>query len=191
MPDTNLGLEIMKKLIISLIISCFAMVGFAQQPLSFSTIIHVEGINAQTLYDLTKNWMAQTFKESNTFFEQPVEEITGRGKMSFSTNMQYSSIKGHIEYSVNVQVKEGKLKFTMGSFIHTPEIVAYFNNDMGLLVDSLPKKLEDIGITGANRKACYKYYFKRATPLCKTEFDKLSANLKSFMENRSSNKEDW
>ena len=69
MPDTNLGLEIMKKLILSLIIACFATVGFAQKTLSFSTVIHAEEVNAQTLYDLTKNWMAQTFKETNTFFE--------------------------------------------------------------------------------------------------------------------------
>ena len=191
MPDTHLGLEIMKKLILSFIVVCFATVGFSQKPLSFSTVIDAEGLNAQTLYDLTKNWMTQTFKDSNAFYEQPGEEITGRGKMSFSTNMQYSSIKGHIEFSVNVQFKEGKLKFTMGSFTHKPEIVAYFNNDMGILVDSLPKKLEDIGITGVNRKACYKYYFKRGTPLCKTEFDNLSANLNMFIDNRNSTKEDW
>ena len=62
---------------------------------------------------------------------------------------------------------------------------------MGILVDSLPKKLENMGITGVNRKACYKYYFKRATPLCKTEFENLSANLKMFIDNRNSTKEDW
>ena len=131
-----------------MIIACSVLIGFAQKPLSFSTVIHEEGVDAQTLYNLTKNWMAQTFKDSNTFLEQAGEEITGRGRMTFSTNMQYSSIKGFIEYSVNVQFKEGKLKFTMGSFTHKPEIVAYFNNDMGILVDSLPKKLEDMGITG-------------------------------------------
>lgn len=181
----------MKKIILSLILVCVAMTGFAQKPLSFSTVIYEEGVDAKTLFDLTKNWMAQTFRDSNSFLEQSGDEITGRGRMTFSTNMQYSSIKGHIEYSVNVQFKEGKLKFTMGSFTHKPEIVAYFNNDMGILVDSLPKKLEDMGITGVNRKACYKYYFKRGTPLCKTEFDNLSANLKMFIDNRNSTKEDW
>ena len=181
----------MKKIIFSSILACFTTIGFAQEPLSFSTVIHEDGVDAQTLYKLTKNWMAQTFKDSNNFLEQVGEEIAGRGRMTFSTNMQYSSIKGFIEYSVNVQFKDGKLKFTMGSFTHKPEIVAYFNNDMGILVDSLPKKLEDIGITGMNRKACYKYYYKRGTPLCKTEFDTLSANLKKFIDNRNSNKEDW
>ncbi|MBR3010868.1 MAG: DUF4468 domain-containing protein [Prevotella sp.] len=181
----------MKKYILSLIATSFAMISFAQNPLSFSQVISEEGIDAQTLYDLTKNWMAQTFKDSNTFFEQSGEEITGRGRMTFSTNMQYSSIKGFIEYSINVQFKDGRLKLTIGSFTHKPEIVAYFNNDMGILVDSLPKKLEDMGITGVNRKACYKYYFKRGVPLCKAEFDKLTANLKLFIDNRNSTKEDW
>ena len=181
----------MKKFILFFIISCIATIVFAQKPLSFSTVIYKESVDAQTLYNFTKNWMVQTFKESNAFLEQAGEEITCRGRITFSTNMQYSSIKGHIEYSVNVQFKDGKLKFTMGSFTHKPEIVAYFNNDMGILVDSLPKKLEDMGITGVNRKACYKYFFKRGSPLCKTEFDNLSANLKMFIDNRNSTKEDW
>lgn len=181
----------MKKIILSLTIACLAHIGFAQNPLSFSTVINEEGVDAQTLYDLTNNWIAQTFKDANTFLQKPGEEITGKGKMNFSTNMQYSSIKGFIEYSVNVQFKDGKLKLTLGNFTHIPEIIAYFNNDMGILVDSLPKKLEDMGITGVNRKACYKYYFKHGTPLCKAEFDKLSANLKLFIENRNSTEEDW
>ena len=181
----------MKKYILSLTIACLAYVCFAQKPLSFSTVIYKEGVDAKTLYDLTNNWMAQTFKDANTFLQKPDEEIIGKGKITLSTNMQYSSIKGFIEYSVNVQFKDGKLKLTVGNFTHIPEIIAYFNNDMGILVDSLPKKLEDIGITGVNRKACYKYYFKRGTPLCKAEFNQLATNLKSFIDNRNSNKEDW
>jgi len=85
----------MKRIILSLILACFAMTGFAQKPLSFSTVIYEEGIDAKKLFDLTKNWMAQTFRDSNSFLEQSGEEITGRGRMTFSTNMQYSSIKGH------------------------------------------------------------------------------------------------
>lgn len=181
----------MKKFVLLFVIACLAQIGFAQKPLSFSTIIYEEGLDAQALYDLTNNWIAQTFKDANTFLQKPGEEITGKGKMTFSTNMQYSSIKGFIEYSVNVQFKDGKLKLTIGNFTHIPEIIAYFNNDMGILVDSLPKKLEEMGITGMNRKACYKYYFKRGTPLCKAEFDQLSANLNLFIKNRNSNKEDW
>ncbi len=181
----------MKKLFFSIMIVCFAMECFAQNPLSFSIVIEEEGVDANTLYGLTKNWMAQNFKDSNTFFEQPGEEITGRGRMTFSANMQYSSIIGFIDYSVNVLFKDGKLKFTMGSFTHKPSSIAFFNNEMGILVDSLPKKLEDIGITGVNRKACYKYYFKRGTPLCKTEFEKLSASLKLFIDNRNANKDNW
>lgn len=181
----------MKKCILSFIIASLATIGFAQKPLSFTAVVYEEGVDAQTLYNFTRNWMAQTFKESNSLLEQAGEEITGRGRITFSTNMQYSSIKGFIEYSVNVQFKDDKLKFTMSSFTHKPEIVAYFNNDMGILVDSLPKKLEDMGITGVNRKACYKYYFKRGTPLCKTEFENMSANLKMFIDNRIFNKDNW
>ncbi len=181
----------MKKFILLLFVACLPIIGFTQKPLSFSVVINKDGVDAQTLYDLTKNWMAQTFRDSNTFLEQSGDEISGRGRMTFSTNMQYSSIKGFLEYSVNVQFKEGKLRFTLGNFTHVPGIIAHFNNDIGILVDSLPEKLDDMGITGVNRKACYKYYFKRGTPLCKAEFEKLSANLELFIDNRNSSKEDW
>lgn len=179
----------MKKFLLLLFSVCFTIMGYSQNPLLFSKVINQAGVDSLTLYNLTKNWMAQTFKE-NALIEQPGKEITGKGTMDFPTNMVYSSIKGTIEYSVNVQFKNGRIKFTMGSFTHNPEIVAYFNNNMGILVDSLPKNLKDMGITGSNRKACYKYYFKHGVPLCKTEFDKLSANLKLFLNNRTS-KDDW
>lgn len=181
----------MRKVLLSLLIACFAMNGFAQLPLTYSTVIHKDGTDAKTLYELTQNWMAQMFRDSHTFLQRPGEEITGKGRMAFSTNMQYSSIKGNIDYSINVQFKDGKLKLTMSNFNHTPEIIALFNNTMGVLVDSLPKKLDDMGITGVNRKACYKYYFKHGVPLCKMEFDRMSESLKSFIDNRNATKEDW
>ena len=68
----------MKKLILSLITVCFfAMMGYAQKPLSFSTVIYEDSVEAQALYKLTKNWMAQTFNCSNSFLEQSGQEITG------------------------------------------------------------------------------------------------------------------
>ena len=181
----------MKRILSLAIANLFVVWSFAQQPLSFSTVISKDGASTQTLYDIVQNWVAQTYKDSQTFLKKPGEGITGKGTISFSTNMQYSSIKGHIDYSIDVQFKDGRMKFSMGSFTHVPELVAYFNNDMGILVDSLPKKLEDIGITGVNRKACYKYYFKHGKPLCKSEFDKLVANLKTFIDNRESAKDNW
>ena len=66
--------------------------GYAQKPLSFSTVIYEDSVDAQTLYKLIKNWMAQTFNGSNSFLEQSGQEITGKEKLTFPTNMQYSSI---------------------------------------------------------------------------------------------------
>ncbi len=76
----------MKKFILQLIIASFATIGFAQKPLAFSTVIYEEGVDAQTLYNYTKNWMVQTFKESNSFLEQAGEEITGSLKSADSSH---------------------------------------------------------------------------------------------------------
>ena len=63
---------------------------------------------------------------------------------------------------------------------------------MGTLVDSLPSDLKVIGISGANRKASYKYYYKNGIPLCKQTFNDIVGSLKVFLAKRKEEaKEDW
>ena len=62
---------------------------------------------------------------------------------------------------------------------------------MGILVDSLPKNLKDIGIEGSNRKASYKYFYKHGKTLCEKQFIQLSNSLKEFIEKREASNDDW
>lgn len=165
----------------------------AQQPLSFTKVISKEGMTSQQLYDLAKNWFSRTYVDSKAVLkdENLGKELTGKGKLVFKTNMMYSSIQGYIGYLIDIQFKDGKLKFTMSDFRHDPDHEAAYNNHMGVLVDSLPKNLKDIGIEGMNRKASYKYYFKNGTPLCEKQFNDLSKSLEEFIDKREAGKDDW
>lgn len=184
----------MKRIIVLLLCICFTLCGYAQKPLMFSVVIRKDGADAQTLYDLTRNWFAQTYRDSKAVLQDQNsgKELTGHGSISFSNNnLKYSSINGYIKYLIDIQFKDGRLRFEMSNFTHEPLENAIFNNHMGLLVDSLPEDLKDIGIEGANRKACYKYYYKNGKPLCEKEFNDLSSDLKSFIEKRDAVKEEW
>jgi hypothetical protein len=78
----------MKK--IFLLMFAFCCIGaFPQQPLEYSVIIQKEGADAQTLYDLTRNWFAQTYRDSKAVLQDqnPGKELTGHGKITFSTNV--------------------------------------------------------------------------------------------------------
>lgn len=183
----------MKKSLIFILLLFVCMNGIAQQPLTFSRVIQKEGADAQTLYDLTRNWFAQTFRDSKAVLQDQnsAKELTGHGKFVFSTNMMYSSIQGYIKYLIDIQFKDGRLRFEMSNFTHEPQRDALFNNHMGVMLDTIPKDLKEIGIEGANRKACYKYYFKNGKPLCEQRFIELSRDLEDFIEKREAVKEDW
>ena len=183
----------MKKTILTCALTVCTFATFAQKPLELSVVIKADSIPAQTLYELTKNWFAQTYVDSKAVLkdDNPGKELTGKGSLVFAVGMMYSSINGYIDYLIDVQFKDGRLKFTMNNFRHRPDHTAAFNNYMGVLVDSLPKDLKTIGITGMNRKACYKCFFKDGLPLCKKRFEELSTSLKAFIAKRELTKDDW
>ena len=184
----------MKKIVLLLALCATVFTGFAQKPLEFSTVIRQDSLNAQALYDITRNWFARTYTNNKAVVrdENPGKQITGKGSIPFTGSMMYSSIDGHIGYLIDIQFRDGRLKFTMSNFTHEAARSAAYDNNMGILVDSLPSDLKTIGVTGANRKASYKYYFKNGTPLCKSMFDDLVASLKNFLEKRETEtKEDW
>lgn len=165
----------------------------AQKPISYTKVIQKKGMSAQQLYEASKNWFARTYIDSKAVLkdENPNKELTGNGKLVFSTNILYSSIQGYIGYLIDIQFKDERLKFTMSDFRHEPSHEAKYNNHMGVLVDSLPKDLKEIGIVGMNRKASYKYYFKNGIPLCEKQFNELSKSLEEFIDKREETKDDW
>ena len=183
----------MKRLRLLLLVELVVLTCSAQKPLSYTKVIQKEGMTAQQLYESSKNWFSRTYVDSKAVVkdENPGKELTGKGKLVFSTNMIYSSIQGYINYLIDIQFKDGRLKFAMSDFRHEPAREAAYDNHMGVLVDSLPKDLKKIGIEGMNRKASYKYYFKNGIPLCEKQFNELSKSLEEFIDKREETKDDW
>lgn len=175
------------------LLSLICVHSIAQAPLSYSQVIQQEGVDAQTLYDLTRNWFAQSYVNSKAVLQDQNsgKELTGHGSIVFETNMQYSSIEGYIEYLIDIQFKDGRMRIEMGHFKHVPEKKVAFDNQMGILVKELPDDLNDIGIKGAQRKMCYKYFYKHALPLCQEKFNNIVESLKLFIEKREAQNEDW
>lgn len=184
----------MKKVLFTLMLLVSTMTCFAQKPLMFTKVIQKDGLTAQQLYDATKNWFVRTYVDSRAVLkdENPGKELTGNGNIPFKTNMLFLSLEGHIKYLIDVQFKDGRLKLTLSDFRHDPIRKAMYDNNLGVLVDSLPKGLKEIGIEGANRKAGYKYFFKNAKPLCESVFAELSGSLEKFLDKREvETKDEW
>ena len=184
----------MKKIFVlaalALVVSVAAM---AQKPLELSAVIKQDSMDAKALYEATRNWFVESFNDSKAVIkdENPGKQITGKGAIPFKTNVMFSSISGFIEFLIDVQFRDGRLKLTMRNFDHKADHKAAFDNDMGILVDELPKDLGALGLKG-QRKGCYKYYHKNARPECEETFEKVVASLTEFIANRKVEaEEDW
>ena len=184
----------MKRLVIFAAMAAMTVSVWAQKPLELSTVIKQDGLDANALYEATRSWFVESFNDSKAVIkdDNPGKQITGKGTIEFSVgNMVYLSINGYIEFLIDAQFRDGRLKLTMRNFDHKAEQPAMYNNNMGILVDSLPKNLEDIGVKGS-RKVPYKYYYKNAKPECEETFKKVVDSLTEFLANRKvQEEEDW
>ena len=161
----------MKKSILSILFAVIACTCYAQTPLTFTKTINIQG----TKEELHKS-AQQFFLVAFDSYEDVVNcedsiVVEGKGSMLFNPVVLYASILGNINYIGRTVIKNGSIIFTMTDFTHVPMKKAAFNNTMGVLVAELPKNLSDIGISGANRKSCYKYYYKVGVIECKQKFD--------------------
>ena len=166
----------------------------AQKPFELSTVIKQDSLSAQELYEATKSWFAESYVNSKAVIrdDNPGKQITGKGSIKYNPGFSHASIEGFIEYLIDIQFREGRLKLTTRNFDHQAGHRALFDNNMGILVDSLPTDFKSIGITGYNRKTMYKYYFKSAKPLCEATFLDIVESLKKFLAKRKfESKEDW
>ena len=185
----------MKKVFFVLLaILCLVNYSNAQKPFELSMVIQQDSLSAQDLYEATRNWFAESYVDSKAVIrdDNPGKQITGKGSIPFECSMMYSSINGFIEYLIDIQFREGRLKLTTRNFSHVPGHRAAYDNNMGVLVDPLPSNLKDIGISGANRKASYKYFYKHGKPLCEEAFNNIALSLKEFLSKRKVEaEEDW
>lgn len=183
----------MKKIMIFAVTMLVALTAAGQKPLEFSSVITKEGMDANALYEATRSWFVESFRDSKSVIqnENPGKQITGKGTMPFTANMMYSSINGFIEFLIDVQFRDGRMKLTMRNFNHKAERPAAFDNNMGVLVDELPKNLGDLGLSG-QQKTCYKYYHKNGKPACEGTFQKIVADLTKYVSERKVEaEEDW
>lgn len=183
----------MKKIMIFAVTILVALTAAAQKPLEFSAVITKEGMDANALYEATRSWFVESFNDSKSVIqnENPGKQITGKGSMPFTANMMYSSINGFIEFLIDVQFRDGRMKLTMRNFNHRADHQAAFDNNMGILVDELPKNLGDLGLSG-QQKTCYKYYHKNGKPVCEGTFQKIVADLTKYVnEKKVEAEEDW
>ena len=113
----------MRKLLF-LIIAFFTIGAFAQgNPIKFDKVIQAEGKNVSVLYPTIRAWVATTFNSAQDVLQMDDAQngiIICKGNFSYRApeGMNYRYADGIINFTLKVQVRDGRYKVTMSDFIH-------------------------------------------------------------------------
>lgn len=167
----------MKKVLFSLLLLC-SIGAMAQEPLKFSEVIQVEGMNAKDIYNTAKRWFVSTFKDANSVLQVDSPNdgmLTGKGNIPFEyKSLTWASSSGCIWFIIDIKAKDGRFKMTVSDFRHESFAPKYAKEwSLGLIYDSyLPEY-----------KHQHKKIWDKVEPMCVEEYPNLVSSIQEFMKN--------
>ena len=112
----------MKKLIILSIFLCIAVMAMAQEPMTYSKVIQADSLDKTSIYVALRAWFSETYKSSNAVIQMDDKDagiIIGKGTTKYSYGgMVYSCYEGYVNYTVKVQIRDGRYKAEVSNINH-------------------------------------------------------------------------
>lgn len=162
-------------------------------PLTYSEVIQVDGVSKDELYNRAKKWFSSAYRDANKVIKDESKSdgsITAKAKMLYNSGVLSGSAitEGAISYDITIAARDGRYKYVISNFIHTP-----FDNELygnfGLITTSeeAPKVKLKLGTTNGWRKKVWndiKKQIDEYTPA-------LIEDMKSGMNKAAPTEEDW
>lgn len=187
----------MRKLIV-LIALLVSVTCFGQKPLTYSVVIQQDSTSAQKLYEMSKSWFAKEYVNSQKVLQNdnPGKEISGKARIELTiTSLKYAGLSGYISYFIDLEFRDNRLKVTMTDFCHDPTRSVMYDNQMGVVLDSLPDDLKTLGgkFEKGFHRTFYKSFWEKAKPLCALEFHDVTKSLSDFLKAKRNDekKDNW
>lgn len=164
----------------------------AQEKLSYSEVVQVEGISKYDLHARAMNWFANSFRNANNVIQLNDKEngqITAKALFEYIPNFFVGSgpVKGYIRYTVSIYVKDGRYKYEITDFTHDPS--GPNAKSVGIITNSVDYPGEE------KRKANQKWMdntWKDVKKQINNNISPIELSIKEGMSKVSENKnEDW
>lgn len=111
------------KRIIFILISLLPSLVYSQEPISFSEVVEVSGVDKNELFIRGREWFNENFKSSKDVFQindKETGELVGKG--FFSADCTYKlmgrkvSMPAGVYFQISIWVKEAKYKYELKNF---------------------------------------------------------------------------
>jgi len=179
-----------KALLVLIIIICCKIPAYSQGALTYSSIIKIDSVDAKTLYQASKQWFVMNFPSPKKVIQSDdpsVNSITGKGAKEYSMNkFAYMAYDGFIEYTVQIQSRDGRIKVEITNITHTNLPGNAKQCSLGLILDN--EKQFQGGLSSAAHNKVAENIKETMTLFSKDIFN----SIESFIQNYKSEKtQDW
>lgn len=116
--------ETMKKiclLLLSLIVISGVKAEEYGQPLTVDEVIQAPGKTASEIYTSVKVWFANAMRSAQhviQYDDAATAHIIGKANMEFNVKGTYYMLSGHIDFTIDVQARNGRFRVRMYDFMH-------------------------------------------------------------------------
>jgi hypothetical protein len=187
-----------RSLLLITIFVCYPLLSFGQEnssskekslnteirPIEYIEVIQADGLKKDQLYSAALAWFSETFRSAKNVFDVQDREagrIVGKPLFQYEPTVFIGSarIRGVVRYSVTVEVKDGRYRYNIGSFVHDGTPGQYGGPaSFGLLTTAIKCPYSIDGPTSSGAQETWEDLSLRA----RIEADHLISSLKSHME---------
>lgn len=181
----------MKKIGLFFVIVLLSVCSYAQESLTFSRVIQAEGATKDAIYATLLDWISTNYKgikSDSQVTDKDAGLIVKQGTFEYSKGgIAFSCYSGYVSYKLKFQIREGRYKAEVTSFIHDIKIGNSDGCRLGLITTA-----EEYGKGGMQKGANNKVWNdikEKAENYSESIFDSLE-ELK-YDAFSTDTKEDW
>ena len=112
-----------------------------EKPIQCDSVIQAKDKTAEQIYTTVKAWLATSFNSANDVIQMDDSDngiIICKGAFEYKApgGLSYRYIDGWVNYTLKIQIREGRFKISMGNFIHESSNLEYKKTwSFGLITD--------------------------------------------------------
>lgn len=181
----------MKKILILLVLA-FSISAMAQEKeIVCDSVIQAQGKTVKEIYPLIKMWVSENFKSAKSVIQMDDPEngiLICKGNFNYRGpgGATYRAIDGRVEFTLKVQVRDGRFRVTVSDFTHYSEDLRWSDMwHMGLITDREKYKMSGM------QDSRWKKTWPDLQTRCKVEGYSMIIMIQNALSKSASTDNDW
>ena len=174
----------MKKCLFILLMLISVNVMGQEEPLQCDTVIQAPGKSVSEIYTSVKAWVATSFNSANDVIQMDDPDngiLICKGNFKYDAPggaMTYGVLDGWVNFTLQVQVREGRCRITMGNFTHEAKPVPGGSYDWSLGLITNRKRAKAKGVVDFRQKKTWNDLKVK----CKIKFMEMTMSISQATE---------